>query len=204
MKKFRGSMGEGFLRGLMARRRARGFTLVELMVVLAIMGAAFAGYLFYQSMLAERNKANDTVKALVSMVGDIKTNYQPANTFVGVTSAALSQSGVVKPPFTTSGTTILDAWGQVVTVGGSPAFFGVSMSMPDSDTCMRLVSAMAQSALRLTIHTAAPSFSTSATTPAAFLPVGTVVKADATANYDPANASAGCGAAQRHVSMVFR
>jgi len=185
-------------------RQQKGFTLIEVLVVLAIAGAALAGVLVFQANAESRNRVNNTINAVINTVGNVKSIYASAGSYATVTSANLVNAGVVTPPFTISGTTILDPWGGTVTVGGSGPFFGMSFLAPDNETCVRLVSALASNAVRVTVHTAAQAFTAAATTPAAFMATGTVVKADASTAYDPVSAATGCGAAAAHIGLVFR
>ena len=196
-----GSLGP---QGSSRSRKQKGFTLVEVIVVLAIVGVALAGVLVYQSMAENRNRTNNTINAVITMVGNVKSVFAAANSYAAVTSANLVNAGIPMTPFTTSGTTILDPWGNTMVVGGSGPFFGFGIRAPDSQTCIALVSSLAQSAVRVTVHTAAPAFSAAATTPVAFLGTGTVVKADASSAYDPVAAATGCGGATAHIGLVFR
>ncbi|MCX8017400.1 MAG: hypothetical protein N2690_05820, partial [Rhodocyclaceae bacterium] len=66
------------------------------------------------------------------------------------------------------------------------------------------VSALADNAVRITVHNAAQTIVNTATNAPAFVTTGQEVKADATASYDAANASAGCSAATRNIAVVFR
>jgi len=183
----------------------KGFTLIEVLVVLAIAGVALAGVLVFQANAESRNRANDTIAALTSMVSDVRTAFRPANRYSGVSEAALVQAGVVDSPFAASGTAILDPWGNdTVAVGGSVPFFGISFQVPDRETCMRVVAALAPSADRITVHTTAQSFTGTATTAEGFMTAGTVVKVNATSAYDPAQAALGCAAATTFVGFAFR
>lgn len=186
------------------QRRQKGFTLIEIIIALAVIGVAIAGMLYYQSRAEAGQKANNTVSALTSMVGNIKTTFAPANSFAGVTATNLNSAGVIVEPFTGSGTAITDPWGGSVTVAGSPGFFGISLLAPNAEVCMKIVTGLVRNAARVTVHTAAPTFVTTATTAETMLTTGTVVKANAAATFDAANASSGCGGASAHIAMVFR
>lgn len=192
------------LRARSGARRQRGFTLVEIIIAMALAGVVIAGVMFYQSRAENTQRVNDAVQAMVTMAGSIKRVYAPANSYAAVAEAGLVNGGLVIKPFTASGTNILDPWGGDVTVGGSGPFFGLSFNAPSAEACQQLVSSMADNAVRITVHTAAPSFVGTATTAAAFLATGVVVKADAAATFDAANMASGCNGTARHVAFVFR
>lgn len=184
----------------------KGFTLVEVIVVLALVGVAMVGVLMYQAMAEQQNRANAAVNALISMVGTTKSIFAPANTFAAVSTPNLINAGVPVAPFTSVGTAIQDPWGGTMEAGGSPAFFGFSLAMPDRDTCMAIAAAMAPASMR-TVATAGPAtWGTSATTVEAFLP-GTgaaVIKANAAGTYDPAAASTQCALPNIRLHFAFR
>lgn len=189
---------------LVKLRRQKGFTLIEIIIALAVIGVAIAGMLYYQSRAEAGQKANNTVSALTSMVGNIKSTFAPANSFAGVSAANLISAGAVVEPFTGAGTAITDPWGGAVVVGGSPGFFGISLQAPNAEVCMKIVTGLVRNASRVTVHTAAPTFVATATTAETMLTTGTVVKANAADVFNATNAAAGCGGTAAHIAMVFR
>lgn len=197
-------MNKSFSNKINGMKRQKGFTLIEIIIALAVIGVAIAGMLYYQSRAESGQKANNTVSALTSMVGNIKSTFSPANTFTGVTAGNLVSAGVIVEPFTGTGTAITDPWGGAVTVGGAPGFFGLAFQAPNAEVCMKIVTGLVRSAARVTVHTAAPTFVATATTAETMLTTGTVVKTNATATYNAGNAATGCGDTAAFVSMVFR
>lgn len=185
-------------------RRQKGFTLIEIIIALAVIGVAIAGMLYYQNRAEAGQKANNAVSALTSMVGSVKSNFAPANSFAGVTAGNLVSAGLIVEPFTGAGNAITDPWGGAVTVGGSAGFFGLSFQAPTSEICMKIVTGLVRSAARVTVHTAAPTFVGAATTAETMLTTGTVVKANAVDVFNAANAATGCGDTAAHIAMVFR
>lgn len=187
-----------------AKRRQKGFTLIEIIIALAVIGVAIAGMLYYQSRAEAGQKANNSVSALTTMVGNIKSTFAPSNSFAGVTAANLVSAGLVVEPFTAVGNTITDPWGQTFVVGGAQGFFGLGVEAPNSEACMKIVTGLVRNAARVTVHTAAPVFVTTATSAETMLTTGTVVKANASGAFDAGAAATGCGAATAHIGMVFR
>ena len=186
------------------KRAQKGFTLIEIIIALAVIGVAIAGMLYYQNRAETGQKANNTVSALTSMVGSIKSTYAPANSYAGVTAGNLISAGLIVEPFTGAGTAITDPWGGAVTIGGAPGFFGIAFQAPSADVCMKIVTGLVRSAARVTVHTAAPTFVATATTAETMLTTGNVVKTNATANYNAANAATGCGDTAAFIGLVFR
>ncbi len=185
-------------------KRQAGFTLIEIIIALAVIGVAIAGMLYYQNRAEAGQKANNSVSALTSMVGNIKSTFAPANSFAGVTAGNLVSAGLVVEPFTGAGTAITDPWGNAVVIGGAPGFFGIGVLAPNSEICMKIVTGLVRSAARVTVHTAAPAFVATATTAETMLTTGTVVKTNAQGAFNAANAATGCGDTAAHIGMVFR
>lgn len=183
------------------RKGQRGFTLVEVIIVLAIVGVALAGVLVLQGQAEERNRITQVITALNAMAGTTRAVFAPANTFTAVTATNLINAGVVVPPFTVAGTAVNDPWGGGMTVGGSPSFFGFSVTAPNQSTCMAIVSALAPSAVRVTVggvnFTAGPGLD-------AFLTGTHVAKANAAAPFNAGNAAIGCNLAPVAIGFAFR
>lgn len=187
-------------------RNCRGYSLVELLLVLGAVGSIIAGVMYVAAKVSTSQKVNQTNSAVISMVSSLKKLvYDPSNSYSGVNADFLIKAGIVQKPFTAGTNKIYDAWGNEITIGSSQNFVGVGINAPDSDTCINLASAMADNAIRITVDTATPNFSSSATNASDFLNAGTVVKADATAAYNATAAAEGCSnAAGRHIGLVFR
>jgi len=195
----------------LGRKSQRGFTLIEAIVVLALLGAVIAGVLIYQASAERANRANATISALTTMVGSTRAIFGPANTFAGLSAASMAQAGIPVQPFSVAGTgagsTVLDPWGGNVLVTGGPRFFGVSFAVPDRETCVMILSAIAPGALRATVWISTGiGFNAAGVTPEAFLHYGGhVVKANAGSPYQPDIAAAWCAAsATPHIAFVFR
>lgn len=179
-----------------SKHKSKGFTLIEIIVALAILGVVIAGILYYQSRAEAKTKANDTISALTTMIGGIKSAYAPANSYATVTNQNLNSSGLVVQPFTGSTTSITDAWAHAVTFNGNATQFGFSLQSPDPETCIGIVSGLSRNAIIVRVGAA----SISGGVPSG----GSAVKASASAAYDPAAAATGCGTANAVIAMAFR
>lgn len=187
------------------KKNCRGYSLVELLLVLGVVGSILAGVMYLSSKVTTLQKVNQTNGAIIEMVSSLKKLvYDPSNSYSGVDANFIIKTGLAKKPFTSDTTTIYDAWGNAIVVGSSKNFIGFGIHAPDADTCINLVSAVADNAIRITVHSAAPSFVSTATTPSTFLTTGTVVKADATSAYNATSAATGCSASSTHIGLVFR
>ena len=190
----------------------KGFTLIELIIALAVIGAAVGGVLVFQSTAEQRQKLVGTTNAFTVMTGKIRNVWSPAGSFSGVSSANIASGGIVEKPFVTSGSNVLDPWGGTLGVasgGASNRWYGISMTLPTSDACTAFASAVSSLVDRMTIASSAPVWGIAAsnTTIAAFHPSGTgasLVKADVGAPVDGGAIATGCGNSTRTVGMSFQ
>lgn len=184
-------------------KKPKGFTLIEIIIALAIMGVAISGMLYYQSRAETGQKVNDVVSAMTTMVGGIKTSFAPAGNYDAVTSANIVNAGLTVEPFVASGTTIIDPWGTTLSIAGKGAFFGMQVSAPDKETCTKLVTSLVRNASRMTVGSDAAMVGT-ATTLEAFATGTNIAKADAASAYNPASSATGCSATGAKIVVVYR
>lgn len=133
------------------KRRARGFTLVEVMITLAIFGAALAVVLYYQHRTSTLTKATDTSKALIQIVSKIRMNYLSSNGYTGLDYHWPYDAKVVPPPLrrdTTYGA-VNDPWGNIIDIVGGTSFFVIDIPRAanfDPETCVAMVSTLGRAA----------------------------------------------------------
>lgn len=184
------------------KARQRGFTLIELIIALAVMGTAIGGMLYYQSRAENSQRTNDSVTALTTMVSSIKTNYGPAGTFAGVTVANIIAGGLVIEPLKVSSGNIVDPWNNNLLAEGAPAQFAIRVGPLTRENCLAVANGLVRNAVILNVG------NVTAVTAGA-LTGGAAYKASAAATPDAGNlnGATGCGIAtdaQRFVAAVFR
>ena len=184
------------------KAKQTGFTLIEIIIALAILGAAISGMLYYQSRAETSQKVNDMITASVSMISNIKNNYGPSGSFAAVTIANLIAGGMAVSPFTAGATTITDPFGNAMLAEGSATQFAVRMGPLSKEVCVSLANGLVANALILNVG------NVTAVTSGA-LTGGGVYKASAAAAPDPAIllGTTGCGIttdANRYIAAVFR
>lgn len=188
-------------------RRQRGFTLVEIIIAMALAGIVIAGVMFYQSRAENTQKTNDAVQSLVTIVGGIKRVYAAANNYTGLNGAAIGDAGLNIKPFSVSGGNLIDPWGGTtdIVVNSAGTMFALGVVAPSKEACMQLVTSMVDNALALAVRNGAHGLSTAGATPSAFLGTGAnLVKTDPSASINTGNALTGCDGATPRVVMVFR
>ncbi len=184
--------------------RQRGFTLVEIMIALAIMGVAVAGVLFYQGRAANSQAANKTSSDLAIMASKVKTYFRPSNSYSNVTAARINQMALISAPMKFDGTNLVDPWGNAMTVGGGTTSFAISLggatSPLDNEVCTALVSSLSDTAQAIRVGAAA-AVSTSGAS-AGTISGGNLYKG-AGVTPDAAALATGCNEASTIIALQF-
>ena len=185
-------------------KKQLGFTLVEIMIVLAIIGTAIGGVLYYQSRAENTQAATKTSSDIALMASKIKTYFRPSNSVMGVTATNINGMALVSAPMKFDGTNMVDPWGNAMTVGGGTLSFALSMggsTAPiDKEVCTSLATALSDKATAVRIGAAA-AVSTSGST-AGTISGGNLYKGAGTAP-DPAALTTGCNEASPIIAMQF-
>jgi prepilin-type N-terminal cleavage/methylation domain-containing protein len=110
-------------------KKRHGFTVIEVMITLAIIGAAVAVVLMYQSKAESSLRVAGTVSAMTNMTSKIRAYYASVGSYNDITPEKINAMGLVTTPLTwESGTLAMrDAWGNVMNIvgngpGTTPAF----------------------------------------------------------------------------------
>jgi hypothetical protein len=131
-----------------------GFSLIELIIVLAIIAASVALILDRQNKAQESNRSNDTVQSVSYMVSKIKTFYESSGSYSGLSAAVINGMSLLNQPLKWDGASILDAWNNPLGVSGNaiaatPSFalsIGGSVNPLSKETCSALATALAAGA----------------------------------------------------------
>jgi len=176
-----------------------GFTLIEAIIVLALLGAVIATVMVRQSAANSDTKANDTVSTYANIVGQIRSAYSSAGSYTAVTNANLVNGGFIVSPLTGSGINITDPWNNPVTFAGNATLFAFSIKVQDKASCIKIVSSISANALQVTDGTTDPTTTLPFTTPTIKDSLAATQKA-----YDPAAAATACNKPGQFIGFLFR
>lgn len=134
-----------------SNRKSKGFTLLELLLVVAIVAIALAVLFFLFNKVQSKSTAQTEAQNLVTMAADVKGLFSPQGNFTGINDAVLVQNNV-PPTGMVSGNNIVNGWGGAVTVApagirNSQATFRYA-GVPTGDSCSAFVQG-AQSAFAI-------------------------------------------------------
>ena len=187
----------------------QGFSLIELIIVLAIVAGGIALILYRQSKTEEATRVSDEVQSVSFMVSKIKSFFASTGSFETLSTSTPIQMSLLTPPLKLSGTDrILDAFGNSVeiqgnAVGASPSFAitigGASMGR---DTCAALVSALAGGADAVSVGQVAALSTLSGTASSGTVSGGSVYKS-ATTPPNIQNLGTGCTSANPLIGLQF-
>jgi prepilin-type N-terminal cleavage/methylation domain-containing protein len=141
---------------LTRQQKQRGFTLVEVMIVIAILGSAIAVFFYFGGNIRKGNQANNTAVALNGMVEKARTSF--AGQFSAISATTLNQAGIVYKPFQydSATTSITDPWGNTVTLNGSATslamVIGGTLAMT-ADQCVTIAKTLINTAAKINVGT---------------------------------------------------
>ena len=176
-----------------------GFTLIEIMIALGIMGFAIAAVMYYQTRAETSQQSNQVATSLVTMASKVKAYYGPTNSFTAVSGTTLNQIAVVPKGMTYDGTNVVDPWGNAMSINGSAATFaltvGGSTGPLDKEACASIASKLAENAQAVRVG--------AATAAAGVIAGGSAYKAIG-GSPDAALLGTGCSVANPVVAAQFR
>lgn len=181
-------------------KKQKGFTLIEIMIAMGIIGAAVAVVLYYQSKAESASKVTDTTTAVTTMISKIKTIYGSSG-YTTLSATAVNGMSIITQPLKWDGTSaVLDSWGNAMSLNGSASSFALTLGGATSaitkDECVTLATNLANSAKLVSVG---------AVTAASGAISGGKAYKDATGALSIANLAdpAGCGATSPVVGLQF-
>jgi len=192
-----------------ARFHQRGFSLIELIIVLAIIAGGIALILYRQSKTEEATRVSDEVQSVSFMVSKIKSFFAATGSYETLNTATPIQMSLLTPPLKLNGADhILDAFGNSVELqgnasGASPSFaITIGGGSMGRDTCAALASALAGGADVVTVGQVNALSASSGTPNSGTLSAGSVYKS-LTTSPNIQNLGSGCSSASAVIGLQF-
>lgn len=180
--------------------KSHGFTLIEIMIALAIMGGALGLILAYQNKAEASQKANRTVEDVSLLASKIKTMYGPMNSYATVTATSLNDMGLTPGGMSFATPNIVDAYGNTVSITGAAASFAITIGGAtgplDKEICSSIATNLSTQATAINVGGAA-------TAAAGAVSGGSAYKTTAGA-LSVANLATGCATASPVIALQFR
>lgn len=109
------------------KSKSRGFVLTELLLGVAVVSVlALIGAGVYQGLKAGIN-ADDMGSKTIGMVSEIQKVWRNAGNYTSVSPAEINKVSLVVAPMRMSGTDMLDAWGNTMTLNGGQSSFALTI-----------------------------------------------------------------------------
>jgi prepilin-type N-terminal cleavage/methylation domain-containing protein len=182
-----------------------GFTLIELMIVLGIIGLMVGSLLVYQSRASSNSQTKDMITAVSNMASKIRTYYQAQGTYNGLSASAINGMALVTSPLTWDGTNIRDAWGNAMQFvgnasGAAPSFvitIGGTTSALDKEACTGMTTGLGNAADVVQVGA-----STAITTTNGLAGGGSAYKTSS-GTISVSNMTTGCGATNPVIALQY-
>ena len=133
-------------------RKPRGFTLVELAVVLAIIVLAAAGIIARQRSTNQTAQVQSEAGNLQAVIGKINSTFSGRTNYAGATTAFLLAQGAF-PTSMVNGAAVVNTWNGAVTVAPGAGNTSVDITYAGVPTraCIELVANASRSYRQLTV-----------------------------------------------------
>lgn len=141
-----------------AKTKSKGFTLIEIMIALAIMGTAIAAVLFYQGKAEGTQRALAMTQDTTLLASKIRSLYSPQNSYKAINSGVeeeLHKMGILPSNMTYDSDTITDAFGNKMEFTGGVSTFTVSVGGTTGplrpEECAALATGARSNAMAITV-----------------------------------------------------
>ena len=134
-------------------RQSKGFSLIELFIVLAVIAALIAAAVLYQRSVQSSRLAGDVLSATVNLVSKTRQSFAPVG-YTGVTVQNLDDIGAVVSPLRVAGSSIESPFGEYTFDGGTPSNtqFQLTIRVTDRDSCVTLANGLYQATSALSVN----------------------------------------------------
>ena len=167
-----------------SRKKQGGFTLVELVVVLAIIIAAISAIIARQMSTSQSSRVQSEAGNLQTIVGKVNSTFAGRSSYAGATTAFLLAQGAF-PTSMVNGTNVINGWNGAVSVapGAGNTSVDITYAGVPSSACIEFVANTSKSYRTVTVG-------------------ATVVKTTAQSEADLTATQTACSAASS-VSIIF-
>jgi len=190
-------------------KQQSGFSLIELIIVLAIIAGGIALILYRQAKTEEATRVSDEVQSVSFMVSKIKSFFAATGSYETLSTTTPIQMSLLTPPLKLNGTDhILDAFGNSVELQGnasgtSPSFaITIGGGTMGRDTCAALASALSGGADVVAVGQVNALSGSLATPNSGSVSGGSIYKSLSTPP-NIQNLGAGCSAASPVIGLQF-
>ncbi len=135
-----------------SRKKQGGFTLVELVVVLAIIVAAIGAIIARQMSASQTSKVQSEAGNLQAIVGKVNSTFAGRPNYVGATTAFLLAQGAF-PTSMVNGGAVVNTWQGAVTVaaGAGNTTVDITYAGVPTSACIELVANTSRSYNEVTV-----------------------------------------------------
>jgi prepilin-type N-terminal cleavage/methylation domain-containing protein len=133
------------------QKKNKGFTLIEILLVVGFIALASVGVYTIYSKVQVSNKANAESRSLDLVRAGIKSLYASKSTFLGLTNTVVNQARItpeaMKDPTAPNGASITNSFGGTVTIAptnlnlGTNNGFRITYTKVPGDVCVKLAAA---------------------------------------------------------------
>lgn len=99
-------------------KKSRGFSLLEILIVAALVAAGLAGLFFLVQRYNTKQTTNNEAQNLNQIAAEVRTKFRSQGNYTGITPAVLIQNGIV-PPTMVNNTNIETGWNTNVAVAAA-------------------------------------------------------------------------------------